>query len=160
SYDEAMESSDKDKWLQAIQAELKSQHDNGTWIVVKKTKSMKIITAKWVFDIKRDVNGNIVRYKARLVARGFDQEYGIDYEDTFAPVLKYKSLRLLLCLSLLHTLTTLLQYDVKTAFLNATIDECVYVEIPQGVNENNNTKALKLVKALYGIKQAPRAWNN
>ena len=98
----------------------------------------------------------VVKHKARLVAKGYTQEYGIDYKDTFAPVMKYKSLRTILALA---TPTSHVdQLDVKTAFLNAEVKEEVFVEVPEGLNAPPGT-VMKLVKALYGIKQAPRAWN-
>ena len=113
----------------------------------------------------------------QLVAKGYDQQYGIDYKDTFAPVLKYKTLRIMLALSTTSSKIKMKQLDVKTAFLNAIVNENIYMSIPEGmilnnnnnnhdinsnnsnINNNNNNKVLKLNKALYGIKQAPNEWN-
>ena len=152
-----MSRSDSKQWKTAIQEELNAHNKNNTWIYVDRNNNMNIIGCKWVFKIKRDMNGNIQKYKARLVAKGYNQEYGIDYDETFAPVLKYKSLRLLLALSTIYN-TELEQLDIKTAFLNATINEDIYIESPEGMDTNG--QVLKLNKALYGIKQAPKAWND
>jgi hypothetical protein len=157
TYTEALESSEKLKWNEAINEELYAHHKNGTWVTVKRNDNMNVIGCKWVFTKKRDSYGNVCRYKARLVAKGFNQQYGIDYTETFAPVLKYKSLRIILVLSVIYQ-TELEQLDVKTAFLNASVSEDIYVSIPEGMNMNEDY-VLKLKKALYGIKQAPREWN-
>ncbi len=119
---------------------------------------MNVIGCKWVFKKKKDVNGSVQKYKARLVAKGYNQEYGVDYSETFAPVL-YKSLRLILALSSYIKDGQLEQLDIKTAFLNATVTEDIYMDVPEGMTESNNT-VVKLNKALYGIKQAPREWNS
>jgi hypothetical protein len=120
---------------------------------------MNVIGHKWVYKIKRDASGNISKFKARLVAKGFNQVYGVDYTETFAPVLKYKTLRLLLAMSTSDDVI-IEQLDVKTAFLNASIEEDIYVSIPEGLDVNGSQFVLKLNKALYGIKQAPRAWHS
>jgi hypothetical protein len=131
---------------------------NNTWVEVVREEWMNVIGTKWVFKKKKDEEGRVVRYKGRLVAKGYNQEYGIDYEETFAPVLKYKSFRLLLALAVLFGLEVE-QMDIKTAFLNADIEEDIYLEMPDGVSVSKN-RVLKLRKALYGIKQAPKAWND
>lgn len=118
---------------------------------------MNVVSSKWVFKIKKNERGEVKRYKARLVARGFTQEYGVDYLETFAPVLKYKSLRLMLALSATTT-RKITQLDIKTAFLNADVQEDIYMQAPEGMSVNSD-EVLKLKKALYGIKQAPREWN-
>jgi hypothetical protein len=139
--------------------EIKSLIKNQTWIEVTRTKEMNVVGSKWVFKLKRGVDGNITRHKARLVAKGYTQVYGIDYRETFAPVLKYKSLRIILALSATSTIN-IEQLDVKTAFLNANVEEDIYVEVPEGMKLIvGEDKVLKLQKALYGIKQAPREWN-
>ena len=137
--------------------ELESHKKNDTWSVVRHTPNMNVIGSKWVYKIKRDAQGNVSKYKARLVAKGYDQQYGIDYKETFSPVLKYKSLRLIIALSMTQK-THIKQYDVKTAFLNASVKEDIYIDIPEGLNIPPD-HALKLNKALYGIKQAPREWH-
>ena len=162
TYDEAINCDEASKWKKAIDEELQSHNKNKTWSIanIKDTASINIIDTKWIFKVKTNADGKIVRYKARLVARGFTQEYGIDYTETFAPVLKTKSLRLILALSATEE-REIVQFDVKTAFLNAQVHEDIYIAIPQGMkvdNKDGNT-VLKLNKALYGIKQAPREWN-
>ena len=159
SYKQALASGEKDKWQAAIKEELSSHATNKTWIVVRRNNNMNVIGSKWVFKKKRDANGAVQRYKARLVAKGYDQEYGIDFYETFAPVLKYKSLRMLVLLSLIYGYE-LVQLDIKTAFLNADIDEDLYMEVPDGVDVDRTVHVVKLLKALYGTKQAPKVWND
>ena len=104
------------------------------------------------------MNGKVFKYKARLVAKGFKQQEGIDYNETFAPVLKYTSLKILLALSPNNNIK-LKQLDVKTAFLNAKVSENIYMKVPEGLNVDGSKYVLKLNRALYGLKQAPREWN-
>ena len=159
TYIDAIKDSNSEKWLQAMMEEVNSLIKNKTWTVVDRTNDMNVVGSKWVFKIKRGVEGKIARYKARLVAKGYTQVYGIDYRETFAPVLKYKSLRIILALST-STHINIEQMDVKTAFLNATVSEDIYVEVPEGMRLMiGEGKVLKLQRALYGIKQAPREWN-
>jgi transposase InsO family protein len=157
TYKQAVESDDSNKWLYAINEELGAHYKNKTWCVVERQNDMNVIGSKWVFKKKRDMSGNVSKYKARLVAKGFNQQYGIDYHDTFAPVMKYKSLRIMLALSLYQN-TCMEQLDVKTAFLNAQVEEDIYIDIPEGMNVDTS-HVLKLNRALYGIKQAPREWH-
>lgn len=157
TYKQAVESEDSDRWRHAMKEEFDAHHKNKTWSIVPRRDDMNIIGCKWVYKIKRDANGNVAKYKARLVAKGFNQQYGIDYEATFAPVMKYKSMRIILALALYFNLD-LEQLDVKTAFLNASVKEDIYVSIPEGMNITGDC-VLKLNRALYGIKQAPREWH-
>lgn len=158
TYAEAMASKDRQKWKEAVEEELVSHNQHKTWSIVKKRSDMNVMGCKWVFKIKRDVIGLPVRWKARLVGKGYTQQYGVDYTDTFAPVLKYKSLRLILALGA-NKHTHLDQLDIKTAFLNATVDEDIYMEVPEGYDAPPDS-VMKLNKALYGIKQAPKEWND
>jgi hypothetical protein len=158
SFQQAISCRERDKWLNAITDELNAHEKNGTWSVVKYTSDMNVIGCRWVFKVKRDANGKAVKWKGRLVAKGYKQQYGIDFHDTFAPVLKYKSLRIILVLSL-HFNTHLEQLDVKTAFLNASVKEDIYISVPEGMSLKDGY-VLKLNKALYGIKQAPREWHS
>ena len=99
------------------------------------------------------------RYKARLVAKGFSQKYGIDYDETFAPVAKFTSIRIILTLAAKHKLM-LHQMDVKTAFLNGVLDEDICMQKPDGyVDQAHPDNVCKLKRSLYGVKQAPRLWN-
>jgi hypothetical protein len=154
TYNEAVSSIESKQWEKAIKEELDAHEKNMTWTYVDRTNDMNVIGCKWVFKKKKDVNGNIQKFKARLVAKGYNQQYGIDYRDKFAPVLKYKSLRMILALSVIHS-NNIDQLDVKTAFLNAQVKEDIYIEAPDGINITDK-QVLKLNKALYGIKQAPR----
>lgn len=111
----------------------------------------------------RDVTGRVYRYKARLCARGFQQREGIDYTETFSPVVRYDSLRVLLALVAQEDLE-LVQFDVKTAFLYGNLDEEIHMEVPEGLDiekcANSGVNAVRrLDKSLYGLKQAPRCWN-
>jgi hypothetical protein len=161
SYNEAITCSESREWKKAINEELTAHAKNNTWttmVIDNNNKLLNIIDTRWIFKKKRNETGQVVRFKARLVARGFTQEYGVDYIETFAPVLKMKSLRLILALSATQQ-RSIVQLDVKTAFLNAEVHEDIYIAIPEGMKVNSTTTVLKLNKALYGIKQAPREWN-
>lgn len=157
NYQEAISSMNKREWQEAIKQELQAHQINSTWKVVDRPKTGTTLSAKWVFVIKRDACGRIDKFKARLVARGFQQTHGIDYFDTFSPVAKLESLRVLLAVAardnLVHT-----QFDITTAFLHGKIKEDIYLEPPEGIQLSAD-KCLKLEKALYGLKQAPRAWS-
>ncbi|PSC67599.1 Gag-Pol poly [Micractinium conductrix] len=154
---EALSGPDAAAWQLAMDDEMASLIANDTWTLCEPPHGTKPIPAKWVYKIKRDSNGNIERYKARLVVQGFRQREGIDYDEVFAPVSKYSTLRTVLSTAAAQGLD-LHQLDIKTAFLNGTIDEEVYVSPPPGYTLGKPTLCCKLNKALYGLKQAPRAW--
>lgn len=119
----------------------------------------KAVGCKWVFRVKRNTDGSVQTFKARLVAQGFSQREGIDYFDTYAPVARLTSIRVLLDLASINDLYVH-QMDVKTAFLNGDLDEEVYMKQPEGfVLPGNEKKVCKLVKSLYGLKQAPKQWH-
>ena len=119
---------------------------------------MNVIGTKWVYKNKSDENGTITRNKARLVAQGYTQIEGLDFDETFAPVARLESIRLLLGVACILKFK-LYQMDVKSAFLNGYLQEEVYVEQPKGfVDPEHPNYVYKLKKALYGLKQAPRAW--
>lgn len=158
NYEEAVNGPDRQAWKEAIQAELAAHSENKTWSVTKRPKTGTMLTAKWVFKRKRDSAGRVDRYKARLVARGFEQRAGIDFKETFAPVAMVESIRALIALAAIKQLETV-QFDVATAFLNGELDEKVYIEAPAGVQIQQD-ECLCLHKALYGLKQAPRAWSS
>jgi transposase InsO family protein len=146
-------------WRAAMQSEMDAVEENRTWELADLPRGHRPITLKWVFKLKRDEAGAIVKHKARLVARGFVQQEGIDFDDAFAPVARMESVRLLLALAAqagwhVH------QMDVKSAFLNGDLKEEVYVHQPPGYEiPGKEGKVLRLRKALYGLRQAPRAWN-
>lgn len=148
----------KELWKKAMQKEYQSSMKNGVWEIVPRPSDKSIVTSKWIYKIKHAVDGSIDKYKARFVARVFSQNEGIDYEETLAPIARYTTFRSLV--SLVATMGwNIHQMDVKTSFLNGTIDEEVYIEQPEGFEVNNkDTNVCRLKKALYGLKQAPRAW--
>jgi hypothetical protein len=122
------------------------------------TKGKSVVTSKWIYKIKHTADGSIEKYKARFVARGFSQKEGVDYEETFAPVARYTSIRVVISLASVMG-WKIHQMDVKTTFLNGVIEEEVYIEQPQGFEvHGRESHVCRLKKALYGLKQAPRAW--
>lgn len=156
SYQEIQNRDDRLQWEQAIKDEIDSLLINNTWSLVPKPHNRNIIDNKWVFTIKSDEYGNPLKYKARLVARGFSQEYLVDYNETFAPVARISSFRFILAFS--NQFNLLVHHmDVKTAFLNGILKEEIYMKIPEGVKSKSN-QVCKLHKALYGLKQAARCW--
>jgi hypothetical protein len=148
----------KKEWMDAMTEEYQSIMKNDVWEVVPKPKNKDVVSSKWIYKIKHAADGSIEKHKARFVARGFSQKEGIDYEETFAPVARYTSIRTIIALAA-KMKWKLHQMDVKTTFLNGVIEEEVYIEQPQGFEvEDRKTHVCRLKKALYGLKQAPRAW--
>jgi histone deacetylase 1/2 len=145
-------------WKRAMDDEFSALQRNKTWHLVPPNRGRNIIDCKWVFKIKRKADGTIDRYKARLVAKGYKQRYGIDYEDTFSPVVKAATIRLILSIAVSNG-WSLRQLDVQNAFLHGVLEEEVYMKQPPGYQDKCFPDYLcKLDKALYGLKQAPRAW--
>ncbi|PRQ26842.1 putative RNA-directed DNA polymerase [Rosa chinensis] len=147
------------KWTQAMNEELEALQKNLTWDVVTMPVGKKTVGCRWVFTVKLKADGSIDRYKARLVAKGYTQRYGIDYEETFAPVAMINTVRILISLAATKD-WPLHQFDVKNAFLNGNLEEEVYMDMPPGVKNMpcDTGKVCKLKKSLYGLKQSPRAW--
>ncbi|KAK9031776.1 hypothetical protein V6N11_056065 [Hibiscus sabdariffa] len=146
-----------DFWILAMQEELNQFDRSNVWTLVDRPHDKSTIGTKWVFRNKLDESGNIVRNKARLVAQGYTQEEGIDFDETYAPVARMEAIRMLLAFACHHEFK-LFQMDVKSAFLNGFINEEVYVEQPPGFEDPKfPNHVFKLSKALYGLKQAPRA---
>ncbi|GJW22644.1 retrovirus-related pol polyprotein from transposon TNT 1-94, partial [Tanacetum coccineum] len=147
-----------ESWIVAMQEELNQFIANDVWELVPQPKNMTIIGTKWVFRNKLDENGIVSRNKARLVAQGYNQQEGIDYDETYAPVARLESIRILLAYACALDFK-LFQMDVKSAFLNGFINEEVYVAQPPGfIDFKKPDHVYKLKKALYGLKQAPKAW--
>nr|KYP76886.1 Retrovirus-related Pol polyprotein from transposon TNT 1-94 [Cajanus cajan] len=141
-----------------MQEELTQFQKNDVWKLVQAPKDRSIIGTKWVYRNKLDKSGNVVRNKARLVAKGYSHQEGRDFTETFAPVPRIEAIRILLAFAAC-TSKKLYQTDVKSAFLNGTILEEVYINQPPGFeNDLLPSHVFKLNKALYGLKQAPRAW--
>jgi hypothetical protein len=157
TYDEAITGPQKRQWEAAIAEELSSLVSNDVWTLVQRPRDTNIVSCKWVFKIKRLPNGQIDKFKARLVARGFTQQYGVDYEETFAPVVRMESLRILLAIATQEDLEVH-QMDVVTAYLAGELEEEIYMTAPQGIPEANG-KVCQLRKGLYGLKQSARVWN-
>ena len=131
---------------------------NDVWDIVLRPEGKSVVTSKWIYKIKHAAESSIEKYKARFVARGFSQKEGIDYEETFAPVARYTSIRSVLALAAVMK-WKIHQMDAKTAFLNGVVEEEVYVEQPLGFETHDReSHVCRLKKALYGLKQAPRTW--
>ncbi|KAI9153855.1 hypothetical protein LWI28_017540 [Acer negundo] len=159
TYKEAMEDVDSRHWQKAMQSEIESMFDNKVWSLVDLPKGIKPIGCKWVYKRKRGMDGKVETFKARLVAKGYTQKEGIDYEETFSPVAMLKSIRILLSIAASLDLE-IWQMVVKTAFLNGSLDESIYMMQPEGFIEKGQVdKVCKLQKSIYGLKQASRSWN-
>jgi len=156
--EEALNGEDAKKWEIAMQEEYDSLPVNNTCSLVPLPKGRKPSSCKWVFKIKHGVDGEVERYKARLVARGFTQTFGVDYNEPFAPVANFVSIRCILALATIEDME-IHQMDVKTAFLNGDLEEEICMEQPEGFTHEGEHLVCKLHKSLYGLKQSPRAWN-
>ena len=142
-------------WQQAINEELNALHKNHTWDMVDLPPSQSVIGCRWVYKIKTKADGSVEWYKARLVAKGFTQEYGIDYEEKFAPVARLTSVKCLITVAVVRRLP-LYQMYVKIFFLNGDLQEEVYMQPPPGY-PHSGSQVCRLRRALYGLKQAPQA---
>ena len=147
-----------ESWVEAMHDELLQLQRNDIWTLVPRLEDEHIISRKWIFRNKTDEEGNVIRNKARLVAQGYSQIKGVDYDETFAPVVGMESIRILLALAC-HLKFKLYQMNVKNAFLNGLLKEDVYVAQPKVfIDPHFPDNVLYLKKALYGLKQALRAW--
>lgn len=156
-YEEACQTGDASKWELAMKDEMKSLTSNQTWELVELPKGKKALHNKWLYRVKEEHDGSM-RYKARLVVKGFQQKEGIDYNDIFAPVVKLTTIRTVLSIVASQDLY-LEQLDVKTAFLHGDLEEEIYMHQPEGFSKKGNENLVCLLKkSLYGLKQAPRQW--
>jgi transposase InsO family protein len=155
---EAQSRPDWPEFRAAILEELAQHQSMGTWVRSKLPPDRKAVGCRWVFAIKRNEKGEIVKYKARLVAQGFSQIPGIDYNETFAPVVRFDSLRTILSLAAINN-WEVQAIDIKGAYLTADLQEDIYMRQPEGFDDGTGN-VLKLVKAIYGLKQAGHDFNN
>lgn len=147
-----------DKWKEAMEDEFRSLESRNTWEVVNRMEHIKCIGSKWVYKVKTDPTEKIVKYKARLVAQGYNQKKEVDYFESYAPVTNISTIRMLLAMSIsqdweVHHL------DVKCAYLYGELTEDLYMKLPPGYGESD-VKVAKLKKPIYGLKQSGRNWNN
>ena len=142
-----------------MNSELDSMKSNKVWELVDLPEGIKPIGCKWVYKRKKNAEGKVETFKARLVAKGYTQKAGIDYDETFSPVAMLKSIRILLSIAAALDYE-IWQMDVKTAFLNGHLDESIYMVQPDGfVVKGQERKVCKLLRSIYGLKQASRSWN-
>lgn len=151
---EAEKSQDWKYWKQTIKEELTSMKKHGVWDIEPRPKDKRVIKCKWVFDIKEDPKTEQQRYKARLVAQGCGQHPGVDYGETFAPIVRIETIRLLFSISAQENRKMKI-YDVKTAFLHGRLEEEIFMELPDGLQVNKE-QVCKLKKSIYGLKQTGR----
>lgn len=144
-------------WVTAMNNEMEALYRNGTWVVTELPPGRKPTGCKWIYKIKYKSSREIERYKARLVAKGYSQREGLDYEETFSPVVKMVTVRCVIALSVQND-WPLYQLDVNNAFLYGDLYEEVYMSLPEGYFSSTDNRVCKLVKSLYGLKQAPRQW--
>ncbi|KAJ9531774.1 hypothetical protein QJQ45_021923 [Haematococcus lacustris] len=158
SVSKALSGPQADMWREAMRSELESLHANQTWCLTERPSGARVLPTKWVLKIQRDAAGNIERFKARLVA--FLQVSGVDVGDVYAPVSKHTTLRTVLAKAAAENME-IHQLDFETAFLNGKLEEheVIYVQQPEGFEEGSSNTVCRLQKALYGLRQAPRAWH-
>ncbi|KAH9671758.1 retrovirus-related pol polyprotein from transposon RE1 [Citrus sinensis] len=146
------------KWKKAMEDEYHALMKNKTWTLIPNNQNCKLIGNKWIYKVKENSDGSINKYKARLVAKGFLQTPGLDFNETFSPVIKAATIRIILTMAVSND-WLLRQVDINNAFLNGDLTEAVYMPQPEGFEDKNRPSYIcKLEKALYGLRQAPRAW--
>lgn len=157
SYQDAVESRERASWAKAMDSEINSLKENGTWELVNLPGNAKALPCKWVYRVKTNPDGSIDKFKARLVIKGFKQIHGVDYNQTFSPVAKTQTIRSILGIAAIEQMH-LAQFDVSTAFLYGELEEVIYMKQPEGFDDGSGRVCL-LKKSLYGLKQAPRCWH-
>jgi transposase InsO family protein len=158
TYAEGMTESNKPLWQPPIRHEIKAHEDNNTWELTDATSlppNVKLVGTRWVMTVKKDEHDQIVKRKARIVAQGFSQRPGVDYDDTYSPVIRYDSLRLIIFIAIFKG-WLLRQIDFDAAYLNGSLQHVIYARCPPGVGRPG--QVLRLLKALYGLKQSGREW--
>lgn len=155
---EALSGEDEEKWRLAMDSEMASLVENGVYELVERPEGKKVLGCRWIFRIKTDENGNQVKHKARVVAKGYNQVEGESYFQIFSPTVRFESVRQLAAVGASRGLR-MHQMDVTTAFLYAPLMEEVYMERPEGTAEEGDHRVMRLLKCLYGLKQSPREWN-
>ena len=156
---DAMSGPNASKWKGAMKSEMDSLKENGVYVLVDRPVGKKVVKSKWVYRVKTDENNGNDKFKARVVAKGYSQVEGIDYDQTFSPTVKFESIRQMVALGTARGMA-MHQMDVATAFLYAPLEEEVYMVQPEGtVLPGDEEKVMKLLKCLYGLKQTPRQWN-
>jgi hypothetical protein len=153
---EAKERPDWPEWEKAMEEQLALMKKYDVWDEVDEPEDTNIFGSRWVFRIKRDSNGKILKYRARLVAQGFTQMYGVDFQDTFAPVARLSSIRAVIALAASED-WELHQMDVKSAYLNSTIDTAVYMRLPPGYSRKGKVALVK--RGIYGLRQSGNLWH-
>ena len=147
------------RWADAMRHEIDSLDDNNVWELVELPAGRKPVGSKWVFKLKKNADGSIERCKVRLVAQGYSQKEGLDYDKTFSLVVRSESVRIVIALAAINGLT-LHQMDITTAFLHGDLEEEVYMKQPKGfLVEGQEHLVCQLKKSIYELKQAPRCWN-
>ena len=153
------EAKENQQWVDAMENEIQSLHDNDVWELVELPRDRKSVGSRWVFKVKTNADGSIERCKARLVAKEYSQREGLDYDETFSPVVRSESVRSVIALAAMNGLR-LHQMDITTAFLHGDLEEEVYMKQPEGfVTQGQEHLVCRLKRSIYGLKQAPRCWN-
>ena len=153
-----IEAASEEAWMRAMREEMLAIERNNTWELEIPPPNCRPIGLKWIFKLKKSPQGDIIKHKARLVVKGYSQRKGVDYDEIYAPVVRFETIRLLIALAALKD-WQIHHLDVKSVFLNGEIKEVIYVKQPEGfLVKGKEGWVLRLKKALYGLKQAPRAW--
>ncbi len=157
--DDALASPESIQWQEAIANELQSMEQHGVWELVPRPRGANIVGCRWVFKVKTNADGSVERYKARLVAQGFRQKEGVDYQEVFAPTIGHESIRCILSLAASFDME-IHHMDIKTAFLHGELEETVYMKQPPGfARAGLQDYVCRLKRSIYGLKQSPRQWN-
>ena len=154
----ALGRSDAEKWQEAVELEFDNHIRNGTWEIVDLPPGAKCINSGWVFRVKRNADGSIEQYKACLVAKGYSQRPGFDYNEVFAPTFRFAAIRTIIALAAINDLH-LRSIDISHAFINGDLDETIYMRQAEGYHKGGSNRVYRLLKSLYGLKQAARQWN-